>query len=126
MKRILGALSLILVVSVLIIGCGGNKTSTPKDAVNEYYSLMKSGKMEKAMALTTMTDEEIKKEIAKYEGFKLEIKNYEIVSEQIAEDGQSAKVKVKFSFTSSMTDKVEEQTSTVKLNLIEGVWKIKD
>ena len=126
MKRILGALSLILVVSVLIIGCGGNKTSTPKDAVNEYYSLMKSGKMEKAMALTTMTDEEIKKEIAKYEGFKLEIKNYEIVSEQIAEDGQSAKVKVKFCFTSSMTDKVEEQTSTVKLNLIEGVWKIKD
>lgn len=126
MKRILRTLSLVLITSTLIFGCGGSKSSTPKDVVNEYYSLLKSGKIEKALSLTSKSDEEIKKEVAKYEGLKFDLKSYEILSEEIAEDGKSAEVKVKYSFTSSMSDKTDEKENRVKLELIEGVWKIKD
>ena len=115
MKKIIGALSLILIVSALIIGCKGGKISTPKNTVNEYYSFLKSGKVEKALSLTTMSDEEIKKEVAKYEGFKFDLKDYEILSEEIVEDGKTATVKVKYSFTSTMSDKTENKEDKIKL-----------
>jgi hypothetical protein len=126
MKRILGVLTLVLVVSALIIGCSKGKSSSPKDVVDKYHSLLKSGKIEKAMALTTYSDEEIKQQVEKYEGLKFELKSYEILSEEIAEDGKTAKVKVKTSFTSTMTKDVKEQENSIELELIDGIWKIKD
>ncbi len=125
MKRILGVLTLVLVASALIFGCSKGKSSTPTDVVDKYHSLLKSGKIEKAMALTTASDEEIKQQVEKYEGMKFELKSYEILSEEIAEDGKTAKVKVKTSFTSTMVEGVKDQESTLKLELIEGLWKVK-
>ncbi|MDX9799155.1 MAG: hypothetical protein RBT05_09895 [Bacteroidales bacterium] len=126
MKRILGVLTLVLVVSALIIGCSKGKSSSPKDVVDKYHSLLKSGKIEKAMALTTYSDEEIKQQVEKYEGLKFELKSYEILSEEIAEDGKTAKVKVKTTFTSTMAKDVKEQEDSIELELIDGIWKIKD
>jgi predicted 3-demethylubiquinone-9 3-methyltransferase (glyoxalase superfamily) len=126
MKNILKSICLALIASFIIVSCGGNKSSNPKDVVNEYYSLLKNGKIEKALSYTTKSQEEIKQEVSKYEGFKFELKNYEILSEEIAEDGKTAKVKVKYSFTSTMTDKLEEEDHTVKLEKIDEAWKIKE
>ena len=101
-----------------------SKTS-PTDVANDYYSALKKGDFEKAMSYTNMNNyEEIQQSVQKMQGFALNISEYEIVNEEIAEDGNSATVDVKYTYTSAFNKDPEEKTE--KLNLIkeDGKWVI--
>ncbi|MFA5541986.1 MAG: hypothetical protein WC984_09955, partial [Bacteroidales bacterium] len=95
MKRLVLVLSIAVMAALLMFGCKGEKSASPTDVVNSYYQNIKDGKIEKALSYTDKTDDEIKTEAAKFEGFQIKLNEYKIVSEEISEDGQSAKVKEK-------------------------------
>ena len=126
MKRLVLVLSIAVMAALLMFGCKGEKSASPTDVVNSYYQNIKDGKIEKALSYTDKTDDEIKTEAAKFEGFQIKLNEYKIVSEEISEDGQSAKVKVEYSINSAMSDKEQKDKETVELKQIEGVWKIVD
>lgn len=93
-----------------------SKTS-PSDVANDYYSALKKGDFEKALSYTNMTNsEEIQQSVKKMQGVGLNVSDYEIVKEEIAEDGNSATVEVKYTFTSAFNENPEEKTE--KLNLV--------
>jgi len=114
----------VVVVALLLVSCG---SSSPKDVTNSYYKALQKGDYEKALSYTTAVDDkdEIQKEIKKMEGLDVKIPEYEIVSEEISDDGQTAVVEVKYKFTSSFNSEPEESTNKVKLIKQDGKWKIK-
>lgn len=122
MKRILLVLS-IVATGLLMASCG---SSSPKEVTNNYYKALQKGDFEKALSFTTLDDqEEVKKEIEKMKGLEVKIPEFEIISEEIAEDGENAVVEVKYKFTSSFNTEPEESTNNVKLIKKDGKWKIK-
>lgn len=122
MRKILLFIS-VITVALLMAACS---SSSPKDVTNNYYKALQKGDFEKALSYTTVEDdEEIKKEVEKMKGIEMDIKDYEIVSETISEDGQTAEVEVKYNFTSSFNSEPKESTNTVKLEKQNGKWKIK-
>lgn len=114
----------VVVVALLLASCG---SSSPKDVTNSYYKALQKGDFEKALSYTTAVDDkdEIQKEIKKMEGLDVKIPEYEIISEEISDDGQTAVVEVKYKFTSSFNSEPEESTNKVKLIKQDGKWKIK-
>lgn len=122
MKRFLLFLS-IFVAGLLMASCG---SSSPSEVTNSYYKALQKGDFEKALTYTTIEDKaEIKQEIEKMEGLEVKIPEFDIVSEEIAEDGTTAVVEVKYKFTSSFNSEPEESTNNVKLVKKDGKWKIK-
>lgn len=123
MKKLLLFIS-VITVALLLAACG---SSSPKDVTDNYYKALQKGDYEKALSYTTVKDddEEIKKEVEKMKSLEMDIKDYEIVSETISEDGQTAEVEVKYNFTSSFNSEPKESTNTVKLEKLNGKWKIK-
>ncbi|MBQ3740132.1 MAG: DUF4878 domain-containing protein [Bacteroidales bacterium] len=123
MKKLFTIMS-VVVVALLLVACG---SSSPKDVTNSYYKALQKGDYEKALSYTTAVDDkdEIQKEIKKMEGLDVKIPEYEIVSEEISDDGQTAVVEVKYKFTSSFNSEPEESTNKVKLIKQDGKWKIK-
>jgi len=122
MKKVFLFISMVVAV-VLMVSCS---SPSPKDVTNDYYKAIQKGDFEKAMSYTTVSDsEEIKKEVEKIKGLDVKIPEYEIVSEEIAEDGNTAVVEVKYKFTSSFNSEPEESTNKVKLIKEDGKWKIK-
>lgn len=114
----------VVIAALLLVSCG---SSSPKDVTNSYYKALQKGDFEKALSYTTVVgdEDEIQKEIKKMEGLDVKIPEYEIVSEEISEDGQTAVVEVKYTFTSSFNSEPEESTNKVKLIKQDGKWKIK-
>jgi len=114
----------VVIAALLLVSCG---SSSPKDVTNSYYKALQKGDFEKALSYTTVVEDEdeIQKEIKKMEGLDVKIPEYEIVSEEISEDGQTAVVEVKYKFTSSFNSEPEESTNKVKLIKQDGKWKIK-
>ena len=122
MKRILLIIS-IVATALILASCS---STSPKDVTNSYYKALQKGDFEKALTYTTVEhNEEVKKEVEKMKGLEVKIPEYEIVSEEISEDGQSAVVEVKYKFTSSFNSEPEESTNNVKLVKQDGKWKIK-
>ncbi len=123
MKKLLLFIS-VITIALLLAACG---SSSPKDVTDNYYKALQKGDYEKALSYTTVKDddEEIKKEVEKMKSLEMDIKDYEIVSETISEDGQTAEVEVKYNFTSSFNSEPKESTNTVKLEKLNGKWKIK-
>lgn len=119
---------LALFVSAVILvfafaSCG--KTTSPKDVANDYYAAMQKGDFEKALSYTDMTDsEEIQKYAGKMQSYALNISEYEIVKEEIAEDGNSATVEAKYTYTSEFNKNPEENTQTLDLIKKDGKWVI--
>jgi len=114
----------VVIAALLMASCG---SSTPKDVTTSYYKALQKGDFEKALSYTTVVDDkdEIQKEIEKMKGLEIKIPEFEIVSEEISEDGQTAVVEVKYKFTSSFNSEPEESTNKVKLIKQDGKWKIK-
>ena len=113
----------VVVAALLFVSCG---SSSPKDVTNSYYKALQKGDFEKALSYTTMVDDqEIQKEINKMEGMDFKIPEYEIISEEISDDGQTAVVEVKYKFTSAFNSEPEETTNKVTLIKQDGKWKIK-
>lgn len=122
MKRILLFIGMIATAAIMF-SCS---SPTPKDVTSSYYKAIQKGDFEKAMGYTTVEDnEEIKKEVDKMKGLEIKISDFEIVSEEISDDGESAEVEVKYKFTSSFNSEPEESTNKVKLTKEDGKWKIK-
>lgn len=112
----------VVIAALLMASCG---SPSPKDVTNSYYKAIQKGDFEKALSYTTVEDnEEIKKDIEKMKGLEIKIPEYEIISEEISEDGQTAVVEVKYKFTSSFNSEPEETTKKVKLIKQDGKWKI--
>lgn len=124
MRKLLMIICMMMFAAFVFNACSSNQDA-PKDVVREYYEQFKNGNFEKALSYTAKSDQEIKKEVEKLEGFKLKLKSYEIISEEIAEDGKSAKVKVRFIASSDFQDEEKEQNEVVRLEKINGIWKIK-
>ena len=119
-----------LIISTLILAvvfCACSSSSSPKAVVNDYYKALKNGDFEKAMTYTTLTDEaEIQQNVKKMQDFKFQVTDYEILSEEIAEDGENATVDVKYTASNAFKETPEEQNETVKLVKVDGKWKIKE
>lgn len=117
---------LFISVVVAVLMMASCSSPSPKDITNDYYKAIQKGDFEKALSYTTVSDsEEIKKEVEKMKGLEVKIPEFEIVSEEISEDGNTAVVEVKYKFTSSFNSEPEESTNEVKLIKEDGKWKIK-
>ena len=102
-----------------------NSTSTPTGVVKAYHDALSSGNYDKAVTYTVLTDQEDLDGYAKkLKDFEYKVVNYEILSETISEDGESAVVEVKRTTTSSMNKEPKESTDKVKLSKVDGKWRI--
>ena len=118
-------LIIILCAAVAVFGMTSCKSSSPTDTVNAYYKALKAGDFEKALTYTDITDQEaIQDQLEKYKGFDIKILDYEVLSETIAEDGNSAVVEVKQTMTSSFNKEPKESTKNLDLLKVDGKWKI--
>jgi len=111
------------VASLGLISCGSS--NTPSGVVKEYYKALSAGKYEKAVSMTTMTDQEnIKGYAQKLEGAGYKVSSYEILSEEIAEDGENAVVEVKITTSTKDEPTPKEETKRVRLKKMDGKWRI--
>jgi hypothetical protein len=118
-------LFVIVLAVVAVFGMTSCKSSSPSKVVNEYYKALQAGDIQKAMTYTDIVDQEkIQEQIEKYQGFDVKIVSYEVLSETIAEDGNTAEVEVKQSATSSFNSEPKEDTKTLRLVKVDGKWKI--
>ena len=103
-----------------------NSTSTPTGVVKAYHDALSSGNYEKAVTYTELTSQEDLDGYAKkLKDCEYKVLSYEIVSETISEDGESAVVEVKRTTTSSFSKEPKETTEKVKLSKVDGKCKIK-
>lgn len=103
-----------------------NSTSTPTGVVKAYHDALSSGNYEKAVSYTVLTDkEDIDGYAAKLKEFEYKVLSYEILSETISEDGESAVVEVKRTTSSTMNKEPKESTEKVNLSKVDGKWKIR-
>ena len=118
-------LIVILCAVVAVFGLTSCKSSSPSDTVKAYFKALQAGNYEKALSYTDITDQEtIQKQIAKYKEFDIKVVDFEILSEKISEDGNSATVEVKSTLASSFTEEPDESTNEMKLVKVDGKWKI--
>lgn len=118
-------LIVILCAVVAVFGLTSCKSSSPSDTVKAYYKALQAGDYEKALSYTDITDQEaIQQQIAKYKEFDIKVIDFEILSEKISEDGNSATVEVKNTVTSSFNQEPEESTKELKLVKVDGKWKL--
>ncbi len=102
-----------------------NSTSTPTGVVKAYHDALSSGNYEKAVTYTTLTSQEDLDGYAKkLKDLEYKVLSYEVLSETISEDGETAVVEVKRTTTSSMNKEPKESTDKVKLSKVDGKWKI--
>ena len=113
-----------LVAVICLASC--NSTSTPTGVVKAYHDALSSGNYEKAVSYTVLTDQEdIDGYAKKLKDCEYKVLSYEIISETISEDGESAVVEVKRTTSSSINKTPEESTDNVKLTKVDGKWKIR-
>ena len=103
-------LALFVSALLMVFAFSSCSKTSPKDVANDYYTALQKGDFEKAMTYTTLTDsEEIQKSVQKMQGIEFKITEFEIINEEIAEDGNSATVEVKYSYTSAFNNDPEEK-----------------
>lgn len=118
-------LIIVLLAVVAVFGLTSCKKSSPSSVVESYYKALQVPDYEKALSYTDIIDEEeMKSQLEKLEGFKTKVIDFEILSETIAEDGNSAVVEVKYNMTSSFNETPQEQTKKLNLVKVDGKWKI--
>lgn len=121
---------LVLGAFYVLVSCGGASSSSPSSTVKNFVDKMAKGEFESAITCISLNGKEMDEESkAKLTGLmamgkaqadkKQGIKDLDILSEEIAEDGNSAKVKVKFTYGNG--DSHEDDYKLVKEN---GKWMI--
>ena len=120
-------LFVILFAVAAVFGLTSCSSSSPSGTVKAYYKALQAGEYEKALSYTDITDqEEIQQQVAKFKSFDIKIIDFEILSENISEDGNTAVVEVKQSSTSAMNSNPEESVKKLELVKVDGKWKIHD
>ena len=110
-----------MVMAVFVMAACSSSPSTPGDALKKYSGYLQSGDFletltfhnsqdaakvkEQKEALVSMLKEKVSKEYEKKGG----IKDIEILSEQVAEDGNTAVVKTKYTYGNGETEEGEQQ-----------------
>lgn len=118
-------LIVVLCVIAAVFGMTSCKSTSPSDVVKDYYKALQAGDFQKAMTYTDLaSDEEIQKQIQKYQNFDVKVVSYEVLSETISDDGNSAVVEVKHAVTSSFDSEPTEKTDKLNLVKVDGKWKI--
>ena len=118
-------LFVILFAVAAVFGLASCSSSSPSGTVKAYYKALQAGEYEKALSYTDITDqEEIQQQVAKFKSFDVKIIDFEILSENISEDGNTAVVEVKQSSTSAMNSNPEESVKKLELVKVDGKWKI--
>ena len=130
MKRTVAILLAFFVAGTMsLVGCGGSstpsKSDSPKDVVDQVSKLIVKGDLEKSLSFYDgIEDEESKAFLLGLMQMGMEatqgLKAYEILEETIAEDGTTAKVKVKYTYGDGT-----EKTTTEKLVKTDNGWKLK-
>jgi hypothetical protein len=121
MKKIV----LILCAAVAVFAMTSCTSKSPSATVEAYYKALQIPDYAKALSYTDITDQgDIEAQIEKFEAFKIQVGDFEVVSETISEDGKSAVVKAKYTLTS--TSKTNPVPDEKELNLVkvDGKWKI--
>lgn len=114
----------LMVMAMFVMAACSSSPSTPGDALKKYSEYLQKGDYEKFVdglafdesqdaakikeqkeALISMLKEKISKEYEKKGG----IKDIEIISEQIAEDGNTAVVKTKYTYGNGETEEGDQQ-----------------
>lgn len=132
MKKNLMLFAAFILMVTMFVACGGG-ASTPSAAAEKCAELMKAGDYEgliDQMAFDEKTSEEevealkanlvamgkdkFQKQVEEKQG----ISSYKVVSEEVAEDGNTAVVKVEFTYGDGSTD-IEKYD----LKLVDGAWK---
>lgn len=132
-KTILGIFAIVVMV-LATWSCGGGASSTPSGVAEEaikclqekdyegysklIYLKEKEGQTieDQQKAIVALIADKMNKTLDKKEG----IKSYEIISEEIAEDGNSAKVKTKITYGNGDTD--DQKMKFIKTD--DGKWMI--
>ena len=102
-----------------------SSSPTPRDIVESYYKAMQNEDYETALSYTTVTNpQDIKLQVDLYQSMNTKVTYYEILSEEIAEDGNTAVISVKqdCSYAGGFSDE-----TTMDLQLIKqgDKWVIK-
>lgn len=117
----------ILCATVAIFGLTScNSSSSPSGVVKAYHEALKSGDYQKAVSLTELTEQEdIQGYADKMKGYEYKVLDYEILSETISDDGETAVVEVKRTTSNSLNKEPKENTDKVNLKKVDGKWKIR-
>lgn len=118
---------LILAIVFAFITLGTSCSSpTPSDTVKSYYEAMKAGDFEKACKYTDIADQsDVESFAAALREFGYELVSYEIISEKVAEDGQSATVNSKSLQKTVFNEEPMEDLHEFNLTKEDGKWLIK-
>lgn len=121
-------LALFVAGTMSLVGCGDSSTSgksdSPKDVVEQVSKLLIKGDVEKSLNFYNgVEDEESKAFVLGLTQAGMEatqgLKAVEILDETIAEDGTTAKVKVKYTYGDDT-----EKNTTEKLVKTDSGWKL--
>lgn len=131
MKKKLFFILAVAFVAIFMVSCGGS-SNAPSKTVTAFYDAIKSKNYDKAIGLfykdkdEKMTDSEVQKVkallMASQEQMdkKGGIKDVEILNEEIAQNGETATVKVKVVYGDDSDDE-----ENVDLKKVDGKWKMK-
>lgn len=125
MKKIQTILA-IAVMALVMASCGGAKSTAPSKTVVKYYELMQKGDYTAAIDCIALQDETAKAQLVSIMESKVPAaikenggyKGLEVISEEVAEDGQSANVKVKVLYGNKDTEE------DLKLVNKDGKWML--
>ncbi|GAB1404738.1 MAG: DUF4878 domain-containing protein [Lentimicrobiaceae bacterium] len=125
---VVGLLTMMM-VGTLLISCGGGKSS-PSKAAMAFTENVEKGNYDAAISMLEGAENATAEEKEKMKAFLKEgakeieekggISNKEILSEEVSEDGKTAKVKMKITYGDGSTD--ESDTSLVNTD---NGWKLK-
>ena len=119
MKKVIVFLSVAVLAIFSFTSCSKN---TPKGVVERYLTYQQEGRIDEALALTTLTDEEKKEMLELYEMTVTDdiiVSSFEIGEAEVSEDGKSATVHYTVTYESG-----EKSSDTVQVKKIDGTWLI--
>ncbi|MDR2009826.1 MAG: DUF4878 domain-containing protein [Bacteroidales bacterium] len=125
MKKLLSLLLCTVILSGLLVSCSGGG-NTASDYASGYYEAMMKGDYKKAVKIMNPDKpEEAEMLVQKLEeigkaGYA--VKKYEVVSEELAEDGESAKVDFKVLVVNKAGEEPKETNETLKVRKVDGKW----
>lgn len=127
MKKYTSILS-IIALSLFFTSCSNKKTDSPSDVVKAYYTALQNGDIGKALSYTLIQEEQDKQTVADALKEKLktgfQIKNFKIISEEIAEDGQQAQVQVETTIVPEKGKVAETDAEPLWVINVNGKWLV--